>query len=196
MINDVAAHATGLSFHPLTAERWPDFAKLFGARGACGGCWCMSWRLKKAEFEKQKGEPNRQAMKDLVDSGRVPGILAYSGHEPVAWCSVGPRVDFVRLESHRTLKRVDDRPVWSIVCLFVAKNWRHQGISSALLRAASSYAWSQGARVVEGYPTEPSQLLPAPFLWTGTVTSFQRAGFQEIARPARTRAVMRLEVSR
>ena len=47
-----------LKFRALTKETWKDFENLFGERGACGGCWCMSWRIKKAEFEKCKGDGN------------------------------------------------------------------------------------------------------------------------------------------
>ena len=66
-----------LEFHPLTTERWGDFEELFGKRGACAGCWCMWFRQTHSEFEKNKGEGNRRAMKAIVESGRVPGILAY-----------------------------------------------------------------------------------------------------------------------
>ena len=48
-----------LDFKPLTVALWSDLEELFGPRGACGGCWCMFWRLKRSEFEKQKGEGNK-----------------------------------------------------------------------------------------------------------------------------------------
>ena len=86
-----------LDFHPVTPERWSDFETLFGERGACGGCWCMWWRLKRSEFEKQKGEGNKRAMKKIITSGEVPGVLAYKDGQPVAWCSVGPREVFSAL---------------------------------------------------------------------------------------------------
>jgi len=77
---------SGITTHPLTPERWPDFETLFGPRGACGGCWCMWYRMKRSDFEKQKGEGNRQIMKNLVDSGEIPGILAYNDNQVIAWC--------------------------------------------------------------------------------------------------------------
>ena len=64
-----------LEFHPLTPERWADLEKLFGKQGASGGCWCMWWRLKRSEFERQKGEQNKKALKRIVDSGEIPGRL-------------------------------------------------------------------------------------------------------------------------
>jgi len=104
-----------MQFHPLTPERWDDFEALFGARGAYSGCWCMWWRLKRKEFEAQQGDGNRAAMKAIVESGRVPGILGYDGDRAVAWCSVAPREDFPSLNRSPVLKRLDDEPVWSIV---------------------------------------------------------------------------------
>ncbi len=189
-----ASAEPGLAFHPLTPSRWPDFEKLFGRRGACSGCWCMWGRLSRADFNRNKGEANRRAMKRLVNAGRVPGLLAYAGREPVGWCSVAPRREFVRLETHRTLQPIDDQPVWSVVCLFVAKPWRRKGVSVALLKAAADYARKRGAKIVEGYPTEPAQTLPDPFIYTGVVSAFADAGFKEVARPARTRAIMRRQL--
>ena len=114
-----------IEFHPLTSDRWSDLETLFGERGACGGCWCMCWRVKRSKYEKQKGEGNRKAMKAIVDSGEVPGILAYAEGMPVTWCSVAPRGSFSALSHSRILKPVDEKPVWSIVCLFVEKRFRN-----------------------------------------------------------------------
>jgi GNAT superfamily N-acetyltransferase len=95
----------------------------------------MWWRLKRSEFERQKGEGNRKAMKTTVDSGEVPGLLAYAGDVPVGWCSVAPRDSFPVLNRSRILKKIDDMPVWSIVCFFIDKKSRNRGVSVQLLRA-------------------------------------------------------------
>ncbi|GAB4506196.1 MAG: GNAT family N-acetyltransferase [Anaerolineales bacterium] len=180
------------SLHPLTPERWHDFEALFGPRGACGGCWCMWWRLTRAEFDRMKGEGNREAMRALVESVRVPGILAYAGGMPVGWCSVAPREEFGALARSRVLRPVDDAPVWSVVCFFVDKAHRRRGLTVALLRAAVDYAAAHGATVVEGYPTDPKKAdAPAAFLYTGTVSAFRKAGFVEVARGSPSRPIMR-----
>jgi len=181
-----------LEFYPLKIERWGDFEKLFGKRGACGGCWCMWWRLKRSEFERQKGDGNKQAMKRIVASGEVPGIFAYAGGEAVAWCSVAPRENYTALERSRKLKRVDDKPVWSVVCFFVAKPFRGKGIALQLLKAAIHYASKQGGRIVEGYPVEPKEgRMPDAFAYTGLVSTFRKAGFTEVARFSEKRPIMR-----
>ncbi len=182
------------TFHPATPERWKDVTVLFGERGACSGCWCMYWRESSSEFKVNKGEKNRRALKKLVAEGRVPGLLAYADGTPIGWISVAPRQEFVRLQAHRTLKPADEQPVWSVVCFFVAKPWRRQGVSVALLHAAAEYARKHGATIIEGYPTEPGQMLPDPFIYTGIVSAFRQARFVEVARPARTRAIMRRDL--
>jgi len=187
---------SGLAFYPLTGDRWADFEHLFGERGACGGCWCMWWRLKRSEFEQQKGEGNRKAMKAIVDSGEVPGILAYAGNVPVAWCSVAPRASFPVLNRSRVLKKIDESPVWAIVCFFVEKNYRNKGISVQLLRAAIEYVKERGGTVLEGYPVEPKKdKMPAAFAWTGLASAFKKAGFLEVARRSETRPMMRFLIS-
>ncbi|MFC2133798.1 GNAT family N-acetyltransferase [Bacteroidota bacterium] len=184
--------AKPISFNELTKETWPDFEKLFGEKGACGGCWCMTWRLLSKDFEAGKGHGNKKAMKSLVNRGRNIGIIAYENNEPVGWCSVAPREDFIRLEKSRMLKPIDDKPVWSVSCLFIAKSHRRRGVSVKLLEAALKFAKKKGAKIVEGYPTEPyNESIPAAFAWTGIPSSFEEAGFKEAARRSKTRPIMR-----
>ena len=181
-----------LEFYPLTPERWKGLEALFGERGACGGCWCMWWRIKRSQFAKQQGAGNKKALKGIIDSGEVPGLLFYAGGEPVAWCSVAPREHFPVLDRSRTLKRVDDEPVWSIVCFFVAKPFRRKGASIRLLKAGVDYAREQGARIVEGYPVEPRKTkMPDFSAFTGLASVFRKAGFVEVLRRSETRPIMR-----
>ncbi|HZX14011.1 MAG TPA: hypothetical protein VFF49_06395, partial [Thermodesulfobacteriota bacterium] len=47
--------------------------------------------------EKSKGKKNKGAMRNIVNSGEIPGLLAYSDGKPVGWCSVAPRERFPSL---------------------------------------------------------------------------------------------------
>ena len=186
-----------LAFHPLTPERWDDFVGLFGKHGAYGGCWCMWWRETRAEFEKRQGAGNRRAMKRIVDSGVVPGILAYAGGQAAGWISVAPREQYGSLERSRTLRRIDDKPVWSIVCFFVGREFRGRGIAVPLIRAAVAYAKRGGAKIVEAYPTVPRKgELPPASVYMGVPSMFERAGFVECARPSKSRVIMRCVIGR
>jgi len=193
----VAKRAPALAFHPATAERWADVERLFGERGACAGCWCMLWRLPRKDWEAGQGEGNRRALRKLVRGGAEPGVLAYRDGEPIGWCAVAPRADYPALARSRVLEPVDDRPVWSVACLFVARPHRRCGVSARLLEAAVVHAGRHGATIVEGYPTVPStDRAPDAFLWTGTAAAFEWAGFREVARRSPTRPIVRRKTRR
>lgn len=184
-----------LTFHPLTPGRWPDFERLFGLRGAYGGCWCMWWRCKRADFSRNGNTGNRQAMKDIVEGGEIPGLLAYHDNEPVGWVAVAPRQDYGPLNRSPVLKRVDDQPVWSLVCLFVDAAWQGRGVGLALIEGAIAHVRAQGGRTVEAYPTVPrSQRLPEMHAFMGTPEMFSRLGFVEIKRASAAKMIMRYEI--
>jgi GNAT superfamily N-acetyltransferase len=184
-----------LEFRPLTPETWADFRELFGKSGACGGCWCMWWRQTRREFDERHGEKNRRAMKRLVDSGEVPGILAYEDGAPVGWCSVAPRESYSSLNRSRVLKRLDDVPVWSIVCLFLARSHRRLGLTTVLIKGAVEHVRRSGGSVVEAYPTRPrGKKLEAVSSFMGVPASFERAGFVECARPSDAKVIMRYSI--
>jgi len=181
------------SFYPVTIENWKDFENLFGEKGACAGCWCMYWRLRRKEYDSLRGNGTKKKMKGLVNKGVIPGILAYDDKQPVGWCSVAPREDFPVLDNSRVLKRIDDKPVWSVVCFFINKNYRKKGLSVELLNAAKKYVNSNKGKIIEGYPVEPKSGKTADvFAWTGLASAFKQAGFKEIERRSETRPIMRL----
>jgi GNAT superfamily N-acetyltransferase len=184
---------------PATAERWPNLEALFGPKGASSGCWCTFWRLKRSTFNALDGEGHKAVLRELTLQGQVPGVLAYVAGKAVGWCSLGPRSDYAALEASRMLKRLDDQPVWSIVCFFVAKGYRRQGVMAALLRGAVAYAREQGASVVEGYPLDlqsprlAGQKLSGCGGYMGIAATFREAGFVEAGRASETRLIMRIE---
>lgn len=179
------------TFHPLTPDRWPDLERLFGERGACGGCWCMWFRLRRAEYVAGKGEMNRTRLKALVEGDTPTGILAYECEEPIGWCSVAPRSEYLRLETSRTMKPADERPFWSILCLFVAPSHRRGGLSVELIREAVDWAVGQGAPGVEAFPIIPDKNnVPPVFASQGLLSAYLKAGFREVARSSPKRAVV------
>lgn len=180
------------TFSQLTPDRFDDFERLFGPRGACGGCWCMFWKLPAKDFHLLTGEGTRQMQKSLVEQGLVPGLLAYYGETPVGWIAVEPRSEYPRLARSRVLKPVDEAEVWSVTCFFTAKSHRRQGLTVELLKQAVKYVSAQGGKIVEGYPVDPKgQNAPAPFVYTGLPGAFLKAGFIEVARFSPTRPIFR-----
>jgi GNAT superfamily N-acetyltransferase len=177
---------------PLTPDRWNDFEGLFGEKGAYGGCWCMWWRITRREFEEQQGDGNRKAMKTIVESGEIPGLLFYSEGKAIAWCSIAPRDNYASLNRSRILKKLDDTPVWSLVCFFVDKAYRNQGLIQEVLRGAIEYVRDQGGKVIEAYPNVPKRgRLPPVSSYMGLLSMFEKAGFVEVARPSKSKVIMR-----
>ena len=186
---------SNVEIHPLTADRWGDFEKLFGPRGAYGGCWRMFWRLPSRDNARNKGEDNKREMKKIVHSGEPPGLLAYVAGEPAGWCSIDPREKFARIEHSRTLTRVDRPGVWSLNCFVIAKEHRRHGLMTALLGAAVDYARRSGASTIEAYPLETSGDLKSYHGFTGIASTFRRSGFREVARPYPNQPMMRKELA-
>jgi GNAT superfamily N-acetyltransferase len=184
-----------LTFRPLTEQRWTDFVRLFGERGVGGGCWCMGWRLPRQQYLSQKGERNKKAMRALVEGGCVPGLLGYIGTDPVGWCAVAPREAYPALQRSPSRKAVDERAVWSISCVYVARSYRRQHLSTDLIKAAVAYVRANGGRIVEGYPVPLKRNVTSTnYAFTGFVSAFEEAGFTECLRRSKTRPIMRSEI--
>jgi len=180
-----------LSVRDLSPALWPALEALFGPRGACGGCWCMYWRLEKGErWDDLKGAPARRRFRKLVESGEAMGAIAFAGDEPVGWIAYGPRTSFPRLDRARTLGCPDSGEVWALPCFFIKAGWRDRGVATTLLAHALKSLRRRRAKIVEGYPVNlnPGQRLPNAFAWTGTRSLFADAGF-ELAGPATTSKV-------
>jgi len=182
-------------YRPVTIAEWLDLQQLFTAQGPQNGCWCMYWRQTRTEFHRQFGAGNRAAMQRIIESGQIPGILAYLDDQPVGWCSIAPREEFPSLDRSSTLRRVDEQPVWSIVCFFIAKSNRRAGLMRALIEAAITYAKGNGARIVEAYPVIPESMTdPRSERYTGVLSTFEELGFQVAARRSQRRVVVRYSI--
>jgi GNAT superfamily N-acetyltransferase len=180
----------------LTPDTWDDLCELFGPHGAMAGCWCMWWRVPMPEWEANGSEGNRAALRALTDRGDPPpGLLAYDGDVPVGWVSLAPRGQFARLEHSPSLRPVDERPVWSLVCFYVRPGRRARGVALALLDAACAHARAHGADVLEAYPVSEvtAERGSRSDLFMGTPALYARAGFAEVAR-RRGRPIMRREL--
>jgi GNAT superfamily N-acetyltransferase len=183
---------SNITIKSLTTHEWHDFLTLFSEKGVQNGCWCMYWRIKRTDFHRYWGEKNKALMKSIVESGKVPGILAYRDDKPVGWCSIASREDFPVLDRSSTLKRVDDKPVWSIVCFFVSKPYRREGMTSHLIEAALDYASGKGAGIVEAYPINP-ELTKDPRVerYAGQISTYEKLGFKIVSTLSERKPVMR-----
>lgn len=180
--------AGSIAVRPLVRADWPHLEALFGTNGACGGCWCMHWRVLASgpAWQGIKGARNRRSLQRLVASGQARGVLAFAGDQPVGWCALGRYRDFPRLARARTLKRPDrerrEATTWSIVCFVVARAWRRRGVAKVLVAGAVAHAFACGAEEVEAYPILPRKPgeVPDVFAFTGLPSLFEDAGFARV----------------
>lgn len=180
--------APHITFHPVTSDRLTDLQRFSERHGKFRYCSCMRWRLISGDYQRSTKESRIAALEDLVLRDTPVGVLAYLDGEPIGWCSIAQRESYAALERFRALPRVDDQPVWSVVCFFVDSHARRHGVTLGLLQAAVEYARSQGAQIVEGYPVEPG---PRLYTYMGAPTTFLRAGFHDVTPPGQARQVMR-----
>ena len=177
-----------LEVRPLTPDLWPAFDDLFDNDSPAGHCWCMYWRIGR-KYQDRTREENRESFHEIVDEGPPPGLLAFAGDQAVGWCQLTPRNDLPWMDESWRLKRVDDTPVWSISCFYVRKDWRKKGVATALIRAAIDMATEAGAPTLEGYPLDASLTPSSSF--TGYLSTFERAGFEVVARHDPPRPIVR-----
>jgi GNAT superfamily N-acetyltransferase len=192
--------AASIEIVPLTPDRWPDVAALFDEGGDPKTCSCMFWRVRSRDWSFGSAAEARAGFRTLVDADRdpAPGLLAYADGRAVGWVSVAPRDDYQRLTNSRVRPRIDEVPVWSIVCFVVSRSARGQHLTTRLLDAAMDYARAHGAPALEAYPVDADGRIPAAVGYTGLLSTFQAAGFHvvhEIDSPQATvrRVIVRRE---
>lgn len=187
-----------LEVEPVTRNNWHKFVNLFGPKGACGNCWCMYYRLSKADFNEGKvDDSNKRAIKEIIWNEKPVGLIGLIDNQAIAWCAFAPREDFVKLEKSRVHKRIDNKAVWSIPCFFIDKKFRRSGVSVQLLKGAIEFAKDAGIKIIEAYPAIPTQdKIPDSFAWIGLYKSFERAGFEIVDRTSKNRPMVRYYIEK
>ena len=195
VVND-EPRTSDLRVVPAQEAPFADVEAVFGTKGDPAHCWCQWYKIPGSDWRSVGDEGLRDRLAaQLETSDTGPGLLAYDGDTPVGWCALAPREEYGGLARSRILKPVDDEPVWSITCFYVARSHRRRGVTVALLEAAARFVAARGGRWLEGYPAEPaSGAWPDAYAYHGTVSAFTKAGFVEVVRPSKTRAIMRRRV--
>ena len=166
--------------HPLTPDRFEDFADVINPNRRTNHCWCLSHRLRARDIEELGAGDREQAMRRLCERENPPGVVTYLDGTAVGWCNIGPRAEIPRLDQSKLIRPVDAVPVWSIVCVVVRSGHRRKGVTVQLIDGATDYAASRGAPAVEAYPVEPEGRMDTTMAFVGTRSMFENAGFEVI----------------
>jgi GNAT superfamily N-acetyltransferase len=170
--------------HPVTPDRFEDFADVINKNRRSTHCWCLGHRLTLAEVTELGGtgeHARERAMRALCEREHPPGVVTYLDGVPVGWCNVGPRSEITRLARSTLMLPSDDLPVWSIVCVVVRSGYRKRGVTHQLLEGAVAYAAASGAPAVEAHPVDPGdKRLDLTMAFVGTKAMFDKAGFEVV----------------
>ncbi|GAA4401855.1 GNAT family N-acetyltransferase [Fodinibacter luteus] len=166
--------------HPVTPDRFEDFADVINPNRRESHCWCLSHRLQAKDIEQLGHGSREQAMRALCEREHPPGVVTYLDGVPVGWCNIGPRAQIPRLARSKLIRPVDDVPVWSIVCVVVRGGHRRKGVTGHLLEGAVAYAAANSAPAVEAYPVDPPGRMDTTMAFVGTRSMFERSGFEVV----------------
>lgn len=189
-----------VTIHPATPDRFADAQHALTGGGDGKSCQCQWWLLTNAEFTNSSADQRKDLLEAEITQGPPPALIAYVDDSPAGWVRVGPRMKQPRLARTKIIassssESFDDESVWAVSCFVVRREHRGSGTTKALLEAAVTYAKEHGARVIEGYPVDTSAgKASSNSLYVGTLSTFLDAGFDVVAHPKPTRAVVALTV--
>ena len=164
---------------PLGADTWDAFAALAERHnGVWNGCWC-TWFHPACAERGQSAEGNRALKKRLVNEGRAHAALVFDGDVAVAWCEYGPPEELPSIYHRKEYEAGLDRlPDYRLTCFFVDRTYRRKGVAAVALRGALDLIAHAGGGLVEAYPQDTGgKRISASFLYNGTRSLFERAGF-------------------
>ena len=181
----------------LGPDTWDAFADLAERHnGVWGGCWCTWFHTFQSE-KTHTVDGNRALKEKLVRQGKAHAALVFDGDVAVGWCEWGTPDELPNIYHRKEYEKGLDRPPdYRLTCFFVDKRYRRGGVAAAALRGALGLIAEAGGGVVEGYPHDiEGKKTSASFLYNGTRTMFEQAGFVFDRPKGKKNCVMRTTVA-
>jgi GNAT superfamily N-acetyltransferase len=189
--------ADGYPVRNLSPDTWDAFAALVERHnGVWNGCWCTWFIAPKAE-RRVSGLSNREFKQRCVQKGTNHAALVFEGERAIGWCEFGPPAELPHIYHRKQYGAETARlPDYRITCFFVDRDHRHRGVAEAALRGALDLIAEAGGGVVEGYPHDIGEKkVSASFLYNGTRTMFEKAGFAYDRSKGEKNCVMTITVA-
>jgi GNAT superfamily N-acetyltransferase len=191
---DTGARATEYTIKPLTPDTWDSFVDLAERNnGVWGGCWCAWFHAPPAE---RRPEGNRAFKERMVNEGRAHAALVFDGDVTVAWCEYGTPDELPYIYHRKQYEAgAERRPDYRLTCFFVDKGHRRKGLSAVALHGALELIAKAGGGLVEAYPQDTQgEKVSASFLYNGTRSIFERAGFHYDRPKGKNHCVMTMVI--
>src|SRR2546427_10230600 len=122
-------------------------------------------------------------------------MLAHTRDDRVVGCQPGPGEALPRFDNcpsyRRPARESGAKRLWRITCFTVDRKHRQRGVASAALKAAMQAIRDEGGGIVEAYPIIR---WGAYREYLGTVSMFQKEGFEVVAPFGESNVVMRRSV--
>jgi GNAT superfamily N-acetyltransferase len=187
------------TIRPLDTGTWDAFARLLEKHNGAGfGCWC-TWfhqavhRAPSQEPPAAGTETGRAYKERLVREGRTHAALVFDGDVAVGWCQFGTPAELPGI-SHRKQYEAGlvSWPDYRLTCIFVDRNHRREGVAAVAVSGALDLIARAGGGVVEAYPQDTAgKKVSSTFLYNGTRSLFEKAGFDYERPKGKNHCVMR-----
>lgn len=182
---------------PLGSDTWHAFAELVERHnGVWGGCWCLAFHPKTPDMG-QSVEGNREVKHRLVNEGQAHAALVFDGERAVGWCQFGSPQELPRIYHRKEYEAGLSEPAnYRLTCFFVDRDYRRGGVSAAALGGALDLIAQAGGGLVEAFPQDTQgEKVSASFLYNGTRSLFEQAGFEYERPKGKNHCVMRMRVA-
>ncbi|MHA2393339.1 MAG: GNAT family N-acetyltransferase [Promethearchaeota archaeon] len=167
----------------LTPNLLDDFLYYFDKVGFAdnpewGGCYCRFYHFEGSikKWGKRTNEENRQASIELINAGKMNGLLAYVDDKPIGWCNINPRCNFTKELYKYDSRESQSKKIAGIVCFLIAHTHRKKGIARELLRHAIEDYKSKEYDIIESYPRIGE--LSEAHSYRGPVSLYKSEGFE------------------
>ena len=187
----------GFTVRALGADTWDAYAALIDRHnGVWGGCWCLAFHPDSPERGRSLAG-NRALKQRLVDEGQAHAALVFDGERAVGWCQYGSPEELPRITHRKEYDALLVEPAdYRLTCFFVDRDYRRRGVSAVAAQGALDLIAEAGGGVVEGYPSDVGdKKVSGSFLYNGTRSLFERAGFEYQRPKGKNHCVMRRTIA-
>ncbi len=185
---------TEYTIKPLDAHTWDAYVRLLDKHKGAGfgaGCWC-TWFHPRTETGRE-AETGRACKERLVREGKAHAAVVFDGDVAVAWCQFGPPAELPGIHHRKDYEaHLKSLPDYRLTCIFVDRNHRREGLARVALDGALELIARAGGGVVEGYPHDTAgKKMSSTFLYNGTRSMYEKAGFEYDRPKGKNNCVMR-----